>query len=134
MGKVGRLEGWKDGEGWKNGRLEGWKVGRMEGWKNGSPLCPIQNFERRFRLGGLRSLAAVEVALSLVFSAHTLFDQRNFRHTTRVRRSVALQAKNRCWKTHSPLQPRSSESHSVLPGNRWWNSLRGKDERSGPDW
>ena len=35
MGKVGRLEGWKDGEGWKVGRMEDWKGGRMEGWKDG---------------------------------------------------------------------------------------------------
>jgi len=35
--------------------MEGWKDGRMEGWKDGSPPCPIQSFDGRFRLGGLRS-------------------------------------------------------------------------------
>jgi len=69
------MEEWKVGrmEGWKNGRLEEWKGGRVEGWKGGSPLCPMQNFEGRVRLGGLRSLAAVEAALGLVSPGIPLF-------------------------------------------------------------
>jgi hypothetical protein len=49
--------------------------------------------EACYHPGGLRSLAAVEAAPGLVSSADTLFNQRNLWHTTRLRRSVALQAK-----------------------------------------
>jgi hypothetical protein len=45
---------------WKGRRLEALHV-------------PFKNLEDRFRPGGLRSLAAVEAALGLVFSAHALW-------------------------------------------------------------
>src|SRR5215510_6289649 len=35
--------------------MEEWKDRRLEDWKIGSPPCPIQSFDGRFRLEGLRS-------------------------------------------------------------------------------
>jgi len=66
--------------------------------------------------GGLRSLAAAEVALGLDSHGDALFDQRDFWHATRLRGTAALQAggtlqsfdqdlENRCCETVSPAEP-----------------------------